>query len=561
MLIMPVFAANKATQIQSSSVVAGDGSCQVSCTVSIDLTEARSDLTFPVPANASGVSVNGSQVRIRKDGSIGYISLKFLSGFTGSYTLNVHYTLPSVVTLRPEEENSGEQAESGRLLLTLPILSGFSMPVESMDFTITLPMDVDAVPTFSSGYHQESIESDMDYSVNGNTISGFMTKDLLDSETLTMTLMVPSEMFTATVSTDENSPIFPLAMAVCSLLAVLYWLIFLRCRPLFRSRVTLPPASISAGEIRSRLVGSGADLTLMVLSWAQLGYLTLVRDRRNRVYLHKRMEMGNERSAFENHCFRKLFGKKRSVEGTGLHYARLFLKIADDRSNTKGQYLTKSGNTTIFRLFGVGIGLFAGAAIGAAIGAALLKNVTWKIVMMVLFGILGALSSWCIQAGCFHWRLRGHLAVTSGLILSILWILISLLTGLSSLALYTIIAQVLIGAAAAYGGRRTGTARQSAEEILGLRKYLKSVSRKDLERILKSNPEFFFDQIPNAMALGVDKNFAKRFGRIKLVSCPDLTCAGTYPSTAAEWILLLGSTTELLDARHKKMKHNPFTNF
>ena len=71
--------------------------------------------------------------------------------------------------------------------------------------------------------------------------------------------------------------------------------------PLWRIRCTAAPAGLTAGELGSRLVHKGADLTMMVLSWAQLGYLLITMDESGRVFLHKRMEMGNERSAFDNH--------------------------------------------------------------------------------------------------------------------------------------------------------------------------------------------------------------------------------------------------------------------
>ena len=48
----------------------------------------------------------------------------------------------------------------------------------------------------------------------------------------------------------------------------------------------------------SRLTFTGADLTMMVFSWAQLGYLVIHLDDNGRVMLHKRMDMGNERSSF-----------------------------------------------------------------------------------------------------------------------------------------------------------------------------------------------------------------------------------------------------------------------
>ncbi len=546
MLAMPVFAANKVTQLQSSSAVAGDGSCQASCVLTVNLDDAKSDLTFPVPAGASNVTVNGESVRPWKDGSIWQVSLKSLSGFTGSYTLNISYTLSSVVAFR----------DDGKLELTLPILNGFSMAVESMDFSVTLPGAIEHEPVFYSGYHQESIESNMKYTVSGSSIQGHMIEPLLDSETLLMTLQVPPEMFSATVSTNENSPIFTFAMGVCALLALLYWLIFLRCLPLTRVRRVIPPEGISAGEVSSRLVGSGADLTMMVLSWAQLGYLVISRDDAGRIFLHKRMEMGNERSAFEVRCFRTLFGKKRTVDGTGFHYARLCTKVADETVNIRGQYLRKSGNPYLFRAISAGVGVFAAAAMGAS----LTQATTWRAILMVLFAVLGGCSAWRIQSGCYSLHLRFRVPGILGLVLCVLWLVLGSFTGLNMLAAIVIFSQILAGFAAAYGGRRTDTARQSAAEILGLRKFLKSASRQELQRILETNPDYYYEMAPYALALGVDKAFARRFGRTKLPGCPYLLVPAET-GTALQWYLQLRDAAATLDSRRKPMKYERFLKF
>ena len=59
-------------------------------------------------------------------------------------------------------------------------------------------------------------------------------------------------------------------------LALLYWLLTLRTLPLVSSRASTAPEGITAGELGCRLTLTGGDLTMMVFSWAQLGYLLIV---------------------------------------------------------------------------------------------------------------------------------------------------------------------------------------------------------------------------------------------------------------------------------------------
>ena len=63
---IPVSAESAATQVDYQATVTSDGDCQVSITVTFRLEQAVSDITFPVPANATNVKKDGSFVRTTK---------------------------------------------------------------------------------------------------------------------------------------------------------------------------------------------------------------------------------------------------------------------------------------------------------------------------------------------------------------------------------------------------------------------------------------------------------------------------------------------------------------
>ena len=58
---------------------------------------------------------------------------------------------------------------------------------------------------------------------------------------------------------------------------------------------------------------------------------------------------------------------------------------------------------------------------------------------------------------------------------------------------------------------------------------------------------------PYALALGVDKAFARQVGNTKISACTYLTTGMDGDMTAAEWNRLLRETTESLDALHRRM--------
>jgi hypothetical protein len=183
-----------------------------------------------------------------------------------------------------------------------------------------------------------------------------------------MLMPVPAEMF-PTVSTyirQGNPEVKP--MIICGAVALVYWLVFLRTWPLIRRRSVNVPEGVTAGELGCHLTLAGGDLTMMVMSWAQLGYIMIHLDKHGRILLQKRMDMGNERSLFEVRVFQMLFGKNRVIDGTGSQYAKLCLKVARMIPGEKTMYSAASGNIKLFRFLCCASHVFAGINVGMNLG-------------------------------------------------------------------------------------------------------------------------------------------------------------------------------------------------
>ena len=548
MLTTVALGADQASSIQSSASVESDGSCQVAMTVTIHLDNGNDDLTFPLPADAKSVRVNNSWARTsRRDNALEVDVSRFTGGSAGDFTLTFTYTLNGVVRT---------EGEIGQVL-TLPLLCGFEYPVEQLSFTVTLPGSFDTTPTFSSGYYQESIESIISYtkSVTSNAISGTIKQRLQDHETLTMRLLVPEELFLQSVtSVFKIGPYWAVA-GILTGLALLYWLLTLRSGPLRRIRCAAPPEGVTAGELGSRLVHTGADLTMMVLTWAQLGYLVLTMDESGRVFLHQRMDMGNERSAFENHYFRNIFRKGRTMDGTSYRYAQLCRKAAKEVPNARADFQSSSGNPKLFWGLCVGVGVVAGGALGGA----MVQNFLLRILLTILFAVLCGAASWVIHEGCKCFHLRNKLPLYCAAGCAGVWLILSLIVGQWQITLMGIAVQFLGGIANAYGGRRSELGRQTASEILGFRHYLKTVTKDELQRILKVNPDYYHEMAPYALALGVDKVFAKRFERLHQPNCTYLLTGMDTNRTAADWAPLLSDAADALNARAKRLRFEKLT--
>lgn len=535
--VLPVSSANTASKFSIYAVVNQDESCQMTVTATLHVEENDGQMRFPVPLGATSVSLNGSRVWTTQDGQAQYIDLSsVLHNMTGDFTFTVQYRLPDVVV----------SGTTGSPELQLPLLSGFEDPVAELDFSVTLPGAVTAKPAFSSGYHQANIEKDLSVTVQENAVTGRSVSELKDRETLTMTLTVEESLFPNAPIVFSDSTVDDTAMLICALLALIYWLLFLRALPPRRTVSTQPPEGISAGHLGTVMTLQNSDLSLTVLSWAQLGYLRICREH-GRVVLYKQMDMGNERSAVEQRYFQSLFGKRERVDTSGLRYANACKSMSRQAPHLQELVRHRSGNPKLFSALAALIPLFGGVsfAIAATQGAAL--QGFW----IVVLALMGWLCGWLIQRGMRELFLRKTGATVGGILSAAVWLLMGILTGQFSLALTVLLSQMLAGCMAAFGGRRTEAGRQELARVLGLRRYLKNLSKDDLVRIQKQDPEYFYTLLPCAMALGVDRRFARRFGNIRIPECPYLTLPGNSPGTAMQWCESVHQVLQDMDKRKR----------
>jgi len=529
-----------ATNVSVNATVSPNESCDVVLTASIHLDEPVDNLTFPVPADATGITLNGARVGATKTAEARHVSLSRVIGqMSGDFTFIITYRLKDVVAYN----------DIDILELQLPLLAGFAYPVEELDFSVTLPMAVTDKPAFSSGYHHANIERDLTASVKDTTITGSSRKSMKDRETLSMTLTVSEDIFPQHRIQLESYDLLYILMGVSAGLALLYWVFFLRCAPPRFVYVTTPPEGFTAGQLGTILSMQGANLTFMVLSWAQLGYLTIHTGRKGRVILHKRMEMGNERSDFEQRCFKSLFGKRTQVDTSGVHYAYQFRKVEVLSPAGFGLINPKSGSPYLFRAFISLIGLFGGIILGMILG--LESSVQWLfIVIMSLFGLL---SSWFIHPWADDLYLRGNKRLLLALLLCLSWVGLSLLADMLNMGLWIIFAQLLAGLMTAFGRRRTEAGKQAMAETLGLRRYLRSISRVQLQYISKLNPDYFHSLLPFALVLGVDRAFAKRFRKDIIPHCPYLITGTDERMTASQWAKYMRRVVRSMDARRRQI--------
>ena len=555
-LCMPVSAESAASRVDLYCTVNSEGDCLVEMSVNLRLEAMTDSLYFPLPAEAKDITLNGSAVSTSKSGSTTLVNIsRISSGYVGEASMRFNYTIPEAVKVYTGTTDAERETlkVDGKypLRLTIPMLCGFEYPVESLSFIINMPSaQFQADPVFSSTYRQTSFASDLETQVRGTQIIGSSKKVLNDRDGVTMTLTVPEEMFPS-VSTyiREGNPELPYILGF-ALAALLYWILTLRAWPIVRIQTSTAPEGVTAGELGCRLTLAGGDLTMMVFTWAQLGYLLINLDGHGRVLLHKRMDMGNERGPFENSVYKQLFGSRRVVDATGMGYARLCRKVAKIVPQERNMYRGNSGNMKIFRA----LACCAQIACGICVAMNMTQSTMLAVIMSVILSVFGMVSAWLIQDIAFRTHLRGKVPVLIGLICMMIWILLGLLCGQVWIPVGCVLGQWVCGYLAAYGGRRSDLGRHDAGQVLGLRQYLKRLTPENIGRLLQNDPDYFFNYAPYALALGIINPYTRNFGRRKIGQCPYLVTRITGPRTPEEWGHLMADVADMMDFRSRQMQ-------
>lgn len=554
--------AAEADNTRASSVsifvnVSNDGNCDVTTNVTLHVDTPQKNITYPVPANASNVTLNGKAVLTQKTGQARQVDIgRILGGMSGDFSFSVGYSIHGSVEMLTEETVPNTEptdatdptavtapVPANRLRLGVPILAGFQYPIDELQFSITLPGLIDQAPNFVSGYHQGNIEKDLTYSISGGNIAGRSWGTIKDHETLTVYLNASEEMFPQKRVNLPELETVTMLMGICAGVALVYWILVLRNFLPLRNYPAVAPEGFGAGQMGTVLTMAGANLSLMAFSWAQLGYVTLRMDRRGRVLIYKQMDMGNERSNFEQKCFYQLFSRKEVVDTGAASYWRLHQAVSMQRTAKELFHTRNPLSIKVFRFLLAAVGLLSGACFGILLGNML--DYGWF--FMMILAAVGLVCSWNIQFWPEGWLLHHHYRLWVAAALSVLWLAMGIAIGQFSLALLAVAIQILGGFLASFGGRRTEDGRNAMGQTLRLRRYFAKLTPTQIHLLSRDNPDLFFDFVPYALALGCDKALARRFGSERMPECPYVQVADSSRLTAQQWseILrqMLGSMT------------------
>ena len=527
-------AAGTITDLRTDCLVAGNGSCQVTQTVTIEFTGIEQSLTIPLGANAKRASIAGYHAQKTVEDGYTLFQLKDDAGFAGSRTFTVTYTLSGLVT-----ETDGEQTLN--LLLLCP---KWDYPIEHFSFTVTMPKDIETVPSFSSGYYGDVIEDYMTAARQGAVLLGDLDTALKDHESLTMTLALGPRYFTGTYSGWSANWVAAAFCILFALLALGYWFVTLRSPRLSVSSRSLPPDSALPCDLPFLLAGAKPDFNMLLCHWASLGYLSIAVDPQGHVSLLRHMYMGNERRGLECKLFAALFARADRCDGASIHYKNTAKSAAGALARFWGRRLYErgSGNVLVMRALAA---LCSGVALLSA-ASFLLPVLPLRWLVLALCFVLGAAMSACVQLAAIRWYLRRVPVLALGGVCAVAMLVLGNLSGTFPLMLLAAALSALTGVLTRHGGQRSRAGGRLLGQVLGFRQFLRRVTPSHLLMRLQRDPQYFYRTLPYAEAMGLGAMFARKFGDTELDPC-EWYNEPNLPRTAEGFYEKLKETLALLN--------------
>ncbi len=405
--------------------------------------------------------------------------------------------------------------------------------ISNVTFTIKMPkkFDYDGDKLgFSSGLKGSIDSSNVEYTVNKNTISGSYIGTLGIAEGLTVRLTLPEGYFVRVQEKDDNYVILVSIISVaCVIVSALLWRLYGKDNKVVETVEFYPPEELNSAELAYIYKGVAEDegIISLLISLANKGYLKIedcgtksfILGNDFRITKLKEYTGNNET---EKEFFDGLFKKKNSVTNEDL-YDSFYKTIRSIKSKleskeNKNKIFEKSSLSkiiwlalmcivillliTVKPIINTSAGedlpfLLAFPIIGFSV--ILLVGFRQTNLMIKIFGIV-----W----GALFGGIPLVVGITPILVEEVPQYLTSYIIGLICIAIIIVFAKIM--------PKRTKYGSAMLGKIKGFKRFLEVAEKEELENLVSENPQYFYYILPYTYALGVSDKWVKQFESIAM---------------------------------------------
>lgn len=342
---------------------------------------------------------------------------------------------------------------------------GWDTYIQNVTFSITMPKEFDEAKLgFSAGNYGTSGVSDIEYSVNGNTISGRLTKELAPNQAFTVRLELPEGYFSYNYTVLYAMLALVILIPAAVLIAVLaIWSKHGKDKKVIKVPEFYPPEGMSCLDVAYwyKGVAENRDAVPLLIELANEGYISI---RQNHFgtpdFIIDKQKDYDGSDDNKRIFFKGLFSDgSNSVTGKSLKntFYLHILQIVENMNSFENRKKVFSQKSLALRVLGWVISVLSAAA--SIFIATRIIDGTERI-FAALIGVVIALISF----------------------------------GISFLI-----------------RRRTDKGHEMLQKIKGFKDFLETAEKERLEMLVEDDPAYYYDILPYAYVLGVSDVWTKNF--------------------------------------------------
>ena len=402
--------------------------------------------------------------------------------------------------------------------------TGWDCKISNVTFSVTLPKEFDSEKLwFFAGDYSASAKANVQYKLEGNTISGVLKSELQPGQGLTIQMDLPEGYFEIPV--DQWQTIFIGAALAILVIALVLFILFGRDPVMVKTVEFYPPDGITpaeAGYIIDTVVDD-KDVVSLIIYWASRGYLDIEPCGKKDLRLIKRKDLTADAMHYEYGMFSALFRNGDAVLISDLR-EKFYDEVDKVKDQVRERYRSKERHLYSKRTAGLGkmVSFLSGLLIFATIFRPISMSVN-SIVFVIAISFFSTLVVFIpitiFESIVTKWYVTKTARKTASFIaFFIVCVLILLIyigfmwsRGMLLAGVAVAVSTILTGILGVFMRKRTHFGNDILGRLIGFKNFLEFSEKERIERLVEENPSYFYDVLPYAYVLGVSDKWAKKF--------------------------------------------------
>ncbi|NLT98124.1 MAG: DUF2207 domain-containing protein, partial [Christensenellaceae bacterium] len=406
------------------------------------------------------------------------------------------------------------------------IMCSYGNTIENASFTIEMPKDFDAENVYCYlGEYESGSPDGVEWSKQGNTITGRTTRPIKGGEFLTVQIWLPEGYFVGVADPEAVWRAFSYAISgACVLRALILWLTLGRDSEVYPTVEFYPPEGMTPAEAGYVIDGcvDNKDVVSLILYWADKGYMDIVQEDKNKFSFVKKREPEGMKG-YEKAMFNKMFSLGDTVTLDSLKYS--FYTTMEATRAAVANYFEGSGERRVFTrasktargwmsvitMLPIVVNVFRAQYVDSGlVWAVIVAGIAAALIAIPVFMLVRLLERWrSTKPGSRTGRL-----IASIVLLAVAVVLYIVLMPEKISALVSAAATLVLLGLTAVMRKRTEKGNSWYGRLLGFKNFIDKAEKDRILVLVEQNPSYFYNVLPYAYVLGVPDKWAKKFENI-----------------------------------------------